>query len=574
MFRRLSLVLLLFVSGIACGLVIDGTNAAYELAPENDSTASLSDLYPNPVAPYTPGEFVTVRFPPEANQSAYTLTDGHRSVSLSPPSAPLNGSQHAEENATIAATPTQAVKDDDWTELTYSTDANRTAWLTDRTVTAFPEYFSLANDGDHLKLKKDGTVVDEHEYVNAPEGEVRDAETGDWSPLGATNKSVTTSEGGVVESFVLPDEPERAVEFLSNATERIILGGYTLSDGDVVDALIDASERDIEVSVLIEGSPVGGMVADEAAALDTLDRAGVTVRVLDGEKSRYRYYHPKYAIVDDQALVTTENWKPEGTGGQSSRGWAAITNQTAIVDALHSMYEADIGWVDTRSWAEHDPTLVEPDGGVRDSYPQTIRGETVPVDRTDLVLAPDNAEEYLLGQLTDADERIDIKQVQISDHSFPLVDAALAAAERGVKVRLLLSSQWYAVENNEQLKEKLTTKADEDDLPVEVRLAEPGEAFEKIHAKGVVIDGEQAFVGSINWNNNSLRNNREVGLMLHGEEVGEYYQTVFEHDWERRTDDGVDEDIPLGMIGAVAMSTLVALAVARRLEFQTDGTAQ
>ena len=574
MLRQLSVVFLLFSLGIACGFVIEGVGAEAKPQLENDSTAYISELYPNPVAPYTPGEFVTIRFPPEANRSAYTLEDAHRSVSISPQERYLDGAETTELDPLNTTYTTLPNEQDGWTELTYSTDANRTAWLTEREVAQFQGYFSLANDGDHLRLKKNGTVVDEYEYTSAPEGETYDIDTGEWSPLGATEKPVTTSEGGTVKTFVLPDDPDRTVEFLDGATEQLILAGYTLSDEDVVETLIDAHEAGIEVSVLVEGSPVGGMVADEAAALDTLDRAGVTVRVLDGEKARYRYHHPKYAIVDDRALVTTENWKPAGTGGQSSRGWAAITNQTDIVDGLRSTYEADIGWVDTLPWDEHDPTLVEPDGSSGGPYPAAISEQTLTVEQTDLVLAPDNAEAYLLEQLNAAEERIDIKQVQITDRSFPLLEGAIAAAERGVDVRILLSSQWYAQEDNEQLKEKLTEHAKHDDLPVDIRLAQPGDAFEKIHAKGVVIDGEQAFVGSINWNNNSLRNNREVGLMLHGEEVGEYYQTVFETDWERRGDDGAGEDIPLGMITAVAMSTLLALAVARRLEFDTEQAEQ
>ncbi len=570
MLRRLLIVLFLFLSGITCGFVVDDVGADAEHKEMNDSPAYISELYPNPVAPYTPGEFVTVRFPPEANRSDYTLEDPYRNVSLSPQERYLDGSQITELDPTNATYTVKSAQSDDWTELTYSTDANRTAWLTDRTVAEFSEYVSLANDGDHLTLRKNGSVVDEHEYTDAPEGERYDIATGEWSPLGATDKPVITADGGSVETFVLPDSADRAVEFLENATDRIILAGYTLSDEGVVEALIEAYDDGVDVSVLVDGSPVGGMVADEAAALDTLDRAGVPVRVLDGEKARYRYHHPKYAVVDDGALVTTENWKPAGIGGQSSRGWAAITDQKAIVEGLASTYEADTGWVDTRPWDEHDPTLVDPEGSSDGSYPSSIPAESLSVEQTELLLAPENAETHLTEELAAAEERIDIKQVQISDRSFPLLAAALDAAERGVEVRILLSSQWYAAEENEQLKEELSEHAETEDLPVKIRLAKPDDAFEKIHAKGLVIDGDRAFVGSINWNNNSLRNNREVGLMLHGNEVGEYYQTVFEKDWERREDDGLGEEIPLGMVLAVAGSTLFALIVARRLDFETE----
>ena len=96
MLRQLSVVFLLFSLGIACGFVIEGVGAEAKPQLENDSTAYISELYPNPVAPYTPGEFVTIRFPPEANRSAYTLEDAHRSVSISPQERYLDGAETTE----------------------------------------------------------------------------------------------------------------------------------------------------------------------------------------------------------------------------------------------------------------------------------------------------------------------------------------------------------------------------------------------------------------------------------------------------------------------------------------------
>lgn len=577
MSRFLCLVILFFCVSLFCGLLAGTVVATPATAdgvtaePRNDTTktAAITELYPNPAATNNPGEFVTVRFPPGVNRSAYEIADPYTNVTLSTHDGDyLDGNQTSSvDDSTPRHVPNPS---DEWTEITYSTDANRTAWLTDRTVAPFSGFISLADDGDHVRLLRNGTVIDELSYDRTRQATVYDVRAEEWSPLGATEKPVIATDGGTVEAFVLPDNSERAVEFLESAEERIIVGGYTLSDDDVVKQLVEATERGVSVEVLVDGSPVGGMTAEEATALDTLDRGGISVRVLDGEKARYRFHHPKYALVDDRALVTTENWKPAGTGGQSSRGWAVITEQSAIVQGLRETYEADSGWVDTVAWSDHNPTIVDGESA-SGSFPTEFNANTVPVDRTELLLAPDNAEKAILDALEAAEHSIDVKQVQIGDSSFPFLQAVLDAAERGVTVRILLSSTWYARDENARLRDWLNEQARIEDLPLEARLAEPGDAYEKIHAKGIVIDRDRALVGSINWNNNSVQNNREVALLLEGRDVAGYYREVFEADWKRdETESALGEELPLGLVLGVAATTLFALLGASRLEFGAE----
>jgi len=514
------------------------------------------DLYPNPPTHGDPGEFVTVDLPPDANLSAYTLADDHTTVPLSP-------RETAGANVTDAVvTDPEALAGE---TVTFSTDAGLTAWLTDRTVAPLAPDLQLADPGDTIRLQRDGEVVDEVEYGRATEGEVYDARADTWRPLGATDRPVVTAGPGEIEAFVLPDEPDRAVEVLESADERVLLAGYTLSSDRVVDALVDAADRGVAVEVLADGSPVGGMTGDEAAALSALDRAGVTVRVVDGDRARYRHHHAKYAIVDDRALVTTENWKPAGTGGRSSRGWAVVVDQRPVVEGLVDTYRADADWVDAVPWDEHDPTLVEADPATG-THPKEFETERLPVEETKLLVAPDNANREIRELIADAERSLDLKQVAVGDRSFPLLQAVLDAARRGVEVRVLLSSAWYVEEENQKLAAWLRDQAQVEDLPLSVRLADPDRAFQKVHAKGLVVDGEHTLVGSINWNNNSLDNNREVALLLSGEAVADYFGAVFDADWER--DDGDGRELPVGL-GLVALAGAVAsVLAAKHIQFE------
>jgi len=536
---------------------VERTLAATSQSP-TAGEARIVELYPNPVTTGDRGEFVTVAFPSGANLTEYELADGHAAVSLSP-----RARNRSDTNVTESVVDTDSPPD---RTITFSTDSGLTAWLTDRTVAPLSRDLQLANDGDTVRLRYEGAVVDEVGYGRATEADVYNATAGRWEPLGATDRPVVTAQGGTVEAFVLPDEPDRAVEFLESAEERVLLAGYTVSSPAVVEALTATLQRGVEVEVLAEGSPAGGMTGDGAAALSELDRAGAAVRVLDGDRARYRYHHAKYAVVDDRALVTTENWKPAGTGGMASRGWAVITDQEPVVTGLAETFRADAGGMDTVPWREYDPALVEGDPATG-GHPQVFEARQLPVERTRLLVAPDNAEPAVRTLVEGAEESIDIKQVSIGDRGFPLLQAAIDAAERGVEVRILLSGAWYVRDENEQLVAWLTDQATAADLPLSARVAEPGDAFEKIHAKGVVVDGDEVLVGSVNWNNNSLRNNREVALLLSGDAVGDYFGGVFEADWRGEGEGDGGQALPLGIALAVLAGAVVAILGTKQIRF-------
>jgi phosphatidylserine/phosphatidylglycerophosphate/cardiolipin synthase-like enzyme len=350
---------------------------------------------------------------------------------------------------------------------------------------------------------------------------------------------------------------------LADADERILLAGYTLTDDRVVDALVAARERGAETRVLLDGSPVGGLTTPSADALDRLAAANVSVRLIDGPAARYRFHHPKYAVVDDEAVVLTENWKPAGVGGTSSRGWGVVVDSPAVVDGLVRTFRADAGWRDSTSWERlRENATFEPASPTVGRYPSRIDPESVPVDRVELLVAPDNAAGRVRELLANASDSIRIVQVSIGDRDDVLLQESIDAALRGVEVEILLSNTWYTREENRALADQLRTLADREDLSLSVRLAEPGGRYEKIHAKGVVVDGDTAIVGSLNWNDNAYRENREVALVLHGEEAGAYFGGVFERDWE-----GGITLVPLGLLAVVVLALSLAGMVARRISF-------
>ena len=250
------------------------------------------------------------------------------------------------------------------------------------------------------------------------------------------------------------------------------------------------------------------------------------------------YTHPKYAVVDGRALVLTENWKPAGTGGKSSRGWGVRIDSDAAAAELATVFAHDTAGPDTRTWSEfRRGRRFDAHAVANGSYPRSVSPQSLSVKNVTVLTAPGNAESAVEARIDAADSRVDILQPTLGTHDNDLVRATLRAARRGVKVRVLLSGGWYVAEENAELVRWLNDWADRNDASLTARIAEPKDRYEKVHAKGVLIDDDVAVVGSLNWNRNSARENREVALALRSRDAVDYYRGVFEADWnggERR----------------------------------------
>ena len=75
------------------------------------------------------------------------------------------------------------------------------------------------------------------------------------------------------------------------------------------------------------------------------------------------------------------------------------------------------------------------------------------------------------------------------------------------------------------------------------------------HTKGIVIDSKTVLLGSHNFTNEGVLANRDASLLIHNEDVAQYYERVFLHDWERMSRETLREEavpIPVGTPGAEA----------------------
>ncbi|MGD0081053.1 MAG: phospholipase D-like domain-containing protein [Methanoregula sp.] len=408
----------------------------------------------------------------------------------------------------------------------------------------------MANTRGALMLYENGNLVQKVSWpgdVKPREGQVHFLENGRWDPrplmIGQSRFPPAVFRNVSVTAFVSPDCSDGLFAYVvNNATKEILLNVYEFSSPAMGEALMAAHNRGADVQVLVEGGPVGGILPEEKDALWQMNRSGIPVSAMVSSKdvhAPYRYDHAKYAVIDRRAvLLTSENFKFSGfaeTGTTGNRGWGVYLEDPALAGYFSTVFLTDM----------KSPSVVPYSGAAGNpESPSTVKyaAEFAPrrFDNATVipVLAPDTS-----GQIADliksAEVSIEIEEAYITNETpltlNPYLSAAINASRRGVRVRVLLDSYWYNVDgrnDNDEMVALINRIGAAEHIPLEARCADlDTNRIEKIHNKGVIVDGRNVLVSSINWNSNSPSFNREAGVIIDHPAVAQYFLGVFEDDW-------------------------------------------
>ena len=173
---------------------------------------------------------------------------------------------------------------------------------------------------------------------------------------------------------------------------------------------------------------------------------------------------------------------------------------------------------------------------------------TVPLD-TELASADLRQPGPVWIELFDgAKSTIDIGQFYAADHPGSVLEQVIerleAAGKRGVKIRFLLEEKGIRLSEASTL-ERLRA------IPnLTLRVLPYGQLSGGIiHAKYMVVDGQQAFVGSQNFDWRSLEHIHETGLRITDATVVRQVQAIFDQDWQAQAALTAHSAVPLPMAG-------------------------
>lgn len=450
--------------------------------------------------------------------------------------------------------------------------------------------FRLADSGDTLELRSpDGSLADAVAYgecavppsgwTGSPvpalrQGEVarriiglalQDTDTSaDWTPFrehryGYSSHAVVSSTvpAGGVRFFASPDcSLDVVLEAVSGASSQLRVCSYELSSSPVCSALLAAASRGVDVRVLVDSQPVGGMSLAQMACLSRLARGGADVRVLGGDMAddEVRHVgalHAKYIVVDRGTLVAlSENLVEDGVPTDrlfGNRGWGVAVQDASLASHMSVVFDDDsrIERTDVWLWSgdpRYDPYAEAPDAP-RCEHPEGMMGpERSTGDAVvSVFLSPDASlvTPFLTGVLSGAGD-VSFEQFQAeldwdtrwSDvrERNPVVEAVADVMRGGGSARGLLDGLWYHAEGNGAVADYLSSAALSCGLPPSFGLLAEESPVTVLHNKGLV-SGEAALVSSNNWVYASFARNRELAVLVEGGGASAYFSAAFELDW-------------------------------------------
>jgi len=188
------------------------------------------------------------------------------------------------------------------------------------------------------------------------------------------------------------------------------------------------------------------------------------------------YTHQKTITVDGaKSYVSTGNL--DSTYYSTSRDYGVFDTDPADVSAIETVFDADFA-----------------------------KTSVTPSDGTDLVWSPTDSQTRLLSLINSAQHSLEVEQEEFGDTT--LVNAVVAAAQRGVAVRVVAEDQGGAYDS--ELNQVTAAGG-------HVKTYSSSTGY-YIHAKAIVVDygtsAASVFQGSENFSDNSLNHNRELGLIV------------------------------------------------------------
>jgi phosphatidylserine/phosphatidylglycerophosphate/cardiolipin synthase-like enzyme len=360
----------------------------------------------------------------------------------------------------------------------------------------------------------------------------------------------TVTFTGEITTFVSPDNSfETIARELRNAQYSIDINMYEFTNPFLYQELADALQRNVTVRLFMEGSPIGGIDDREIFILRNLAAQGGLIRFIVSDQennvnARYRFNHAKYILIDNETVIVEScNWAKTGVPKNPSFGnreWGIVVRNKEVATQFWQVFQDD--WdplhsdscpIEAMNMTFFPDFMLDYEIPTGLYLPQfTAKNVSGPCSITP-VFSPDTSEQGILDAIDAATATIYVQQLYIyrdwDETISPFVQHLVNKSSEGVLVQVILDyNELYegTITIINETKEYLETYG------VKVKcISSEWSPFSTIHNKGMIIDNTTVLISSINWNEQSVRKNREAGLLVKNQEVASYYATVFLSDW-------------------------------------------
>lgn len=277
---------------------------------------------------------------------------------------------------------------------------------------------------------------------------------------------------------------------INGARHSIEVTMYEFADTTAEHDLAAAARRGVRVHVILDQREQ----SENSSAYSYFGSHGVKVT---WSSPSYRYTHQKTVVVDgSEAIIMTANLTSRYYA--TSRDFLVVDTNRADVDAIIAVFNADFAHRSVR-----------------------------PGDGSDLVWSPTDSEDKLLSVINEARSSLRIYSEEMGDTT--VEKALIKAAERGVDVQICGEN-----ENGEY--DSAFGKLARAGIHISYYSSSTG-----FYIHGKVIEADygtpqaKIFIGSENFSNTSLNDNRELGLIISSHTVMSAIAGAFAKDFKNGT---------------------------------------
>jgi phosphatidylserine/phosphatidylglycerophosphate/cardiolipin synthase-like enzyme len=301
-----------------------------------------------------------------------------------------------------------------------------------------------------------------------------------------------TQEG--VRLFVQPDAGSQVItDAIDHARKSVWMKIYLLTSTTVIESLEKAADRGVDVRVMLENRPFGGGNVSPQETMARLRAAGIKAKE---DNPKFALTHEKSMVIDGKtAFIMNSNMTKSALNeskNQRNREFGIITTNPQDVNGVVEIFQAD--------WERREPRYYAPN----------------------LVVSPINARSTFLTLINGAEKTLYLEQELVNDDQIEL--ALVGARKRGVDVKVISSE---VVKDEDSTSREGVIKMGRARVPVRI--------LTKLymHAKLILVDGQKAYIGSVNISTYSLDRNRELGIVISDQKILETLQQTFAIDWKQ-----------------------------------------
>lgn len=286
-------------------------------------------------------------------------------------------------------------------------------------------------------------------------------------------------------------------ELVDHAQSSVHMMIYHLSDEILIQKLIEAKQRGVEVTIIMDNQNASNKSG--TLIYDKLVSSGINA--VKSSKG-FSITHVKSFSVDNKIIfLSTMNFIKSFS---LMRDFGLTTSEQSLIQEFENVFQTDLK--NSQNGGKDTPNLSAPN----------------------LVWSPVNSRDKITQYIDAAQNDV---QVTVENLTDSYVIASLGnAAKRGLKVRVLTPECVLGGTYNNERGLKILTEAG---VMTRVIPSPSSNETPYMHAKTFVVDKQIGFLGSENYSLNSLSYARELGVLFKNPKAIEFLDETFEQDWAK-----------------------------------------